>query len=164
MTRAASVLFHMSPSCCDMCRCRVWTRGVSLCFHVPLCYCAMCHLLVCQRVIFSHCHVRLSGRDMWRRRGKFLFGLVSPRYSDRRHIPIGPHVLSTCCVRFIRVRSLLDHVLVSYWTMHPFLVLKNACFGPPRVRNHYMSTFIHIHFITKPMKWHYYSEKLALLF
>ena len=164
MTRAAFVLFHVSPSCCDTCRCRVWTRGVSLCFHVPLCYCATCHLLVCQRGIFSHCHVRLSGKDTWRRCGKFLFSLVSSRGSDRSHIPIGPRVLSTCRVQFIRVRSLLDHVSVSYWTTDPFLIFKNARFGPPRVRNHYMSTFIQIHFITEPIKQHYYSEKLALLF
>ena len=154
----------MSPSCCDMCRCRVWTRGVSICFHVPLCYCATCRLPVCQCVIYSHCYVRLSGRYTWRCRGEFLFGLVSPRGSDRSHIPIGPRVLSTCRVRFIRVRSLLDHVSACYWTTHPFLILENARFGPPRVRNHYMSTFIQAHFIIEPMKWRYYSEKLALLF
>ena len=157
MTHAASVLFHVSPSNCDTCRHRVWTRVVSVCFHMPLCYCATCHF-------FSLCYVRLSGRDTWRRHVKFLFGLVSPRGSDRSHIPIGPRVLSTCRVRFIRVRSLLDHVSACYWTTHPFLVLENACFGLPRVRNHYMSTFIQIHFITEPMKRHYYSEKLALLF
>ena len=164
MTRADSVLFHVSPSSCDTCRHRVWTCGVSVCFDVPLCYCATCRLPVYQRVIFSFCHMCLSGSDMWRRRGKFLCGLVSPRGSDRSHIPIGPRVLSTCRVQFICVRSLLDHVSVSYWTTHPFLVLENARFGPPRVRNHYMSTFIQIHFITEPMKQRYYSEKLALLF
>jgi len=35
----------MSPSCCDTCRCRVWTCGVSVWFHVPLCYCPTCRLL-----------------------------------------------------------------------------------------------------------------------
>ena len=164
MTRAASVLFHVSPSSCDTCRHRVWMRGFSVCFHVPLCYCAMCRFPVCQSVIFSFRHLCLSGRDTWRRCGKFLFGLVLPRGFDRSHIPIGPRVLSTCRVRFIRVRSLLDHVSACYWTTHPFLVLENACFGLPRVRNHYMSTFIQIHFITELMKRHYYSEKIALLF
>ena len=133
---------------------------------VPHAALLLCHVSssVCQHVIFSHCHVCLSGRDTWRQRGKFLFGLVSPRGSNSSHIPIGPRVLSTCRVRFIRVRSVLDHLSVSYWITHPFPVLENARFGPPRVRNHYMSTFIQIHFITELMKQHYYSEKLALLF
>ena len=140
--------------------CAVSPYGSTCCFVIVPCVI----FLFVNVSFFSHCHVRLSGRDMWRRRGKFLFGLVSPRGSDRSHIPIGPRVLSTCRVWFIRVRSLLDHVSVSYWTTHPFLVLENARFGPPRVRNHYMSTFIQIHFITEPMKWCYYSEKLVLLF
>jgi hypothetical protein len=71
--------FRTCPcACCDTCRHRVWMRGVSVYFNVPLCYCVMCHLPVCQRVIFSFCHGHLSGSDAWRRRGKFLFGLVSP--------------------------------------------------------------------------------------
>ena len=45
MTRAASVLFHVLPSCCDTCRCRLWMRCVSVWFHVPLCYCPTCRLL-----------------------------------------------------------------------------------------------------------------------
>jgi len=151
VTRAASVLFHVSPSSCDTCRHRVWMRSFSVYFHVLLCYCAMCRFPVCQSVIFSFRHLCLSGRDTWRRCGKFLFGLVLPRGFDMSHIPIGPRVLSMCRVRFIRVHSILDHVSVSYWTTRPFLVLENARFGPPRVRNldvkpvlydHYMSTFI----------------------
>ena len=106
-------------------------------------YTSTCHFLVVPRVVFLFvdvsfflfCHVSLSGSDTWCQHGKFLFSHVSPPGSNMSHILIGPRVLSTCRVCFIRVRFLLDHVLVSYWTMHPFLILVNVRSGPPRVQN-----------------------------
>ena len=149
MTRAASVLFHVSPSSCDTCRHRVWTRSFSVYFHVPLCYCAMCHFPVCQSVIFSFRHLCLSGRDTWRRCGKFLFGLVLPRGFDRSHIPIGPCVLSTCRVRFIRVRFLLDHESISHSRECPFRTA--MCLKP-----------LHVDVHTDP--FHHRTNEMALLF
>jgi len=135
-------------------------------------YASTCRFVIVPRVVFLFVNVSFFHTAMCAflvgTRGvdvaNFCSASLSPRGSNSSHIPIGPRVLSTCRVRFIRVRSILDHLSVSYWITHPFPILENARFGPPRVRIHYMSTFIQIHFITELMKQHYYSEKLALLF
>jgi hypothetical protein len=121
VTRVASVLVHVPPLDCDTCRHLLWTRDVSEYVHMPLSYGATCHLSVCQRIALSFCHVHLSGNDTWRRRGNFLFVLMSPPGSDTSHIPIGPCVLSTCRVRVHTclfpigpcVHFLLDHASIS---------------------------------------------------
>ena len=150
-------LFHVSPSCCDTCRCRVWTRGVSVCFHVLLCYCATCCLPICQCVIFSHCHVRLSGRNTWRRRSKFLFGLViASRFQQQ------PYSYWTTCPLYVScpvytcpfrigppVSFLLDHASVSHSRECPF---RTATCPKP----------LHVDVHTDP--FHHRTYETALLF
>ena len=92
-----------------------------------------------------------------------LLGVYLGEPAGKTPTHMSPSDLDAWCSRFV-------HVSACYWTTRPFLVLLHGHSGSPRVRNldgtcvNYMSTFIQIHFITEPIKQHYYSEKLALLF
>ena len=114
----------MSPSCCDMCRCRVWTHGVSVCFHVLLCYCATSHLLFVNMLFF---HTATCA---------FLVGTCGVNVANfcsascRLEVPseaifLLDHLSSLCVVSGI-------YVSVPYWTInflldHAFVSCSREC-------------------------------------
>ena len=106
---------------------------------------------------FSHCHVRLSGRNTWRRRSKFLFGLViASRFQQQ------PYSYWTTCPLYVsclvytcpfpigpRVSFLLDPTSIFRSRECPF---RTATCPKP----------LHVNIHTDP--FHHRTNETALLF